>query len=70
MDVNLLFDRDEGKGSKGEDVFLIKGSSGCWEEFVGIYFILFTFAFTIHFLARLVKLFPKSVPTTSVIGRP
>ena len=34
MDVNLLFVRDEGKGSIGEDVFLIEGSSGCWGEFV------------------------------------
>ena len=37
MDVNLLFDRNEGKGSIEEYIFLIEGSSGCWEEFVGIY---------------------------------
>ena len=30
MEVDHLFDRDERKGSIGEDVFLIEGSSGCW----------------------------------------
>ena len=45
MDVNLLFDRDEGEGSIGEGIFLI-GSSGCWEEFVGI--CLLTLSFTVY----------------------
>ena len=34
MDVNRVW---QGKGFIGEDTFLIEGSIGCWEEFVGIH---------------------------------
>ena len=62
MDVDLLFDRDERKGSIGEDIFLIEGSSGCWEEFVGIYLMFVYSCIYSLFLSETGEAFSEECP--------
>ena len=58
MDVDLLFDRDERKGSIGVD----EGSSGCWEEFVGIYLIFDNICIFRLFLSKTGEAFSEECP--------
>ena len=63
MDVNLLFDRNEGNRSIEEDVFLIECSNGCWKEFVGIYLMFVYFCMYRLFLSETGEAFSEECPS-------